>query len=259
MSLSDLLVVGGRTLLALLLVLPNASAQGGAEERVASALDAIKDGLKEKDGDAVAVALVALGPDYDAVPEGLTKKIDKAVLSVLKTAPWPKRSQEHDPREDLIDAYLAAIGLVFERPDGSEILLAAYKQPHFKDWPELRARIVEGLGYRVDPVLMSFFGKALDEHSLVAAAAAGSMALYSEMPQVIRKDGCQRILIAWADASQAAKKEASKGKDEMSAQDHLMRIQGPFELALEALSRQRLDGLDAWDEWYRQRSGGQDW
>ncbi|RKY22401.1 MAG: hypothetical protein DRQ55_01190 [Planctomycetota bacterium] len=237
-----------------------AAAQAGPEDLAADALDALKQGLKSYEMASVEQALLDLDTVYDKVSAKTVKEIGKAVTKVFKTKPRPAREQLEDTREELIDSYHLAIGLVFERPEGAALLSAALKQRHLDDWPEMRASLIEGLGYRRDPGLLKTFSKLLDEESpLVANAAAGALAQLAEEPIAVRRSAARAVLDAWTEAAELAQREQSRKKKTTAARERLDSIEGPFELCLRKLTRQRHDGPEAWALWFKQQGGKGNW
>ena len=237
-----------------------AGLQDDPEERAAEALDGIKQGLKSHAMTNVERGLVQLDELYEQLSPKTIDKLEKAVASVFKTRPRAPREPNEDTRDELIDSYHLAIGLVFERPHGDMLILDALKQSHVKDWPEMRARLIEGLGYRKDPGLVSMLGKLLDDDAgTVAGAAATALGQLSEEPQPVRRDAVGQLIDAWGEAVEAARKEETRGKDTTVGRERLAAVEGPFEQALQRLSRQKHENFEAWEEWYRKHGGGVDW
>jgi hypothetical protein len=248
---------------ALLVALPAlllAQADATPDDLAKDAIRSIKTALKTYDMGTVEEGLMDLDMVYDKVGAKSVKDIHKIVGQVFKTKPRTPKEAFEDTKEELIDAYYLAIGLVFEREGGDDLLKAALKQKHVAGWPAMRASLIEGLGYRRDPKLVSTFADLLDEDSgLVAAAAARALAEYAEQPLPVRRQASRELVKAWADAVEMARREVSRKKTETVARDKLDTVEGPYEMALRELTRQRHDTPEAWEEWFDTHGGGNDW
>lgn len=239
------------------------SAQAQAQDADAQAetlLATLKESLREYEMGTVESTLRSLDGIQGQLSPKLAGKLGKGVAAVFKTRPRPAREEGEDTREELIDSYHLAIGLVFEREEGGAILEEGLKQAHLADWPEMRVRFVEGLGYRREASRVGLFSKLLaDEQALVAGAAARALGELSEQPLPLRRAAVAALVEAWTAADGAASRERGKKKEETVAQERLARIEGPFELALQRLARQGCKGLPAWTEWQRTSAAGLDW
>ncbi|MFT7462510.1 MAG: hypothetical protein ACI9EF_000850 [Pseudohongiellaceae bacterium] len=232
----------------------------GPEELAELALADIKRGVKEFRPEAIEEGLRDLESVYLKVSEKTMKKIGKSVTSVFKMKPKKPDQGGADPREALVEAYMLAVGLIYDKPAGQGLLHAAHKQRHIADWWEVRAALVEALGYAKDEGEMSFFAKELDvDNHLVVAAAASAMAQYAEEPVPLRRRAVSAILKSWESYAVEAEKEVSRKKDSTAARDRLANVEGPFGEALRELTRQDFEGVESWADWFTQHGDENNW
>jgi len=231
-----------------------------AEDTASDALKQFTKAIKTYRMAEVERSIKAFDEVYADVESKTTKKIDKAIIKLFKTKPRAAKEVGEDTREELMDAYMLGIGLVFERESGAEIMRTGLKQAHVKDWPEMRASFIEGLGYRKDPKSIGLLIDHLDDPSpLVSSASATGLGELSEESQPIRRQAVKAILDNWSEAAEAARREGDRKKKTTAARDYLADIEGPFELALQDLTRKRHKGEAAWSEWFTKSGGTPDW
>ena len=259
-----------RTLLVTLLMatmvsLPGASAAAavpgdGPEELAGLAMAQIKRGVKEYRTGLIEEGLRDLESVYLKVGSKTVKKIGKSVTSVFKMKPKKPDLDGADTREELIEAYLLCVGLIYDKPAGQGLIHSALKQKHIDDWWEVRASLIEGLGYAKDPGELSFFAKELDvPNHLVSAAAASALSQFSEEPVPLRRRAISAILDSWLSYDEEAQKEISRKKETTAARDRLANVEGPFGEALQVLSRQDHEDVQRWADWYKDHGAENDW
>jgi len=239
---------------------PGAIAGDGPEELAKLAMAEIKSGVKDYRSSAIEEGLRDLDSVYLKVGRKTVKKIGKSVTSVFKLKPKRPSEENEDTREDLIEAYLLAIGLVYDKPEGSALLHAALKQKHIADWWDVRASVIEGLGFAKDPRELPFFERELNvRNHQVAGAAARALGQYSEEAVLVRRQAVRSIIDSWLLYTKEAKKEVDRNKKSTAAQDALADVEGPFGQALTLLTRK--DHLDAksWEEWFTEHGSETNW
>ena len=197
---------------------------------------------------------------YAEVGPKTVKKLHKAYGKLFKLEPREEvREDGSDPRGELLFAYQLAVGSVFDKPGGADVLRAALKQGHLKRWPEARALFVEGLGQRVEADNIRLIAGYLeDDDVLVVRAAAGCLGLFSEADVKARREAVAPLIKVLVSLESAAKKEAKKGKRE-DAQEFLLSVEGTFLDALLPLTRQRFDSAEGWADWFKKNGSGEDW
>ncbi|GEM_PF-2314910 len=239
---------------------PGLVAGDGPEELADLAMAQIKRGVKEYRPGLIEEGLRDLEAVYLKVGKKTVKKIGKSVTSVFKLKPKKPDLDGADTREELVEAYLLCVGLIYDKPEGQGLIHSALKQKHIADWWEVRASLVEGLGYAKDAGELSFFAKELDvPNPLVSAAAAFALSQYSEEPVPLRRRAVEAILDSWLRYDEEAQKEISRKKETMAARDRLANVEGPFGEALQVLSRQDHESVHQWADWYTQHGAENDW
>lgn len=230
------------------------------DEQALESCDAIKEAIKQYQPLRIETAVRRLDGLYREVSPKTLKKVDKALLSVLTMKPRRPEVDGEDTRGELVEAYLLTIGLLYDEEHGPDLFQKALKQPHVKDWRDVKAAMVEGLGYRKDPKLLrQLYGFLEDEDGVVAGAAARALAQYSEAPQDDRERIVATILEVWEEVAEEADKEQRRGKKSTAHRTRLDDIEGPFGLSLVQLTRQDLPDLAAWRRWFDEHGGDADW
>ena len=260
----------------------------GAEADAAakSALKAIDEGVDRRKPDQIVEGLRALEPVWSAIPERTMKSVVKSLGNVfakfkprveyddtrgglgqpgaggIPGLPDDEPIQIEDPHEPLLTAYRPLIGLVFDKPQGKDLLLGALKVPHVKAWPEMVALIVTGLGHRVDSALLPTFAGYLDDpDARVASAAADALGRFTDEPVDLRRKATAALVAAFSDAQKEADKEARKRRedDPSPAADRLGNIHVAFRQALRDLTRQACEEPPEWQAWFDEHGRGSDW
>jgi hypothetical protein len=242
------------------LLAPGAAAGDGPELLAASALDMFKEALSDKDIPKLEEALRDFAAVYDKVPEKTVKKFHKSYAKLFKLEPREEiREDESDPRDELLRTYQLALGTVFDKEGGREIILAGLKLGHIKRWPEAQALFVEALGFRADTKdIKTLVSYLKSEHPSVVRAAVNGLGMFSEADVDIRRTAVKPLIDALATCSKAADKEAKKGRDE-DAQDYFLAVEGTFYESLLKLTRQRFGSAGEWTAWFKEHGAGDRW
>jgi len=156
-------------------------------------------------------------------------------------------------KQDVLDCYHSAIGLLYDKPDGPAVLLPVLKLPHIKTWPDVQVLVIEGLGYRGEAALEKEFEAYLrHENTAVASAAATALGHLRDQPMEVRRRAVTALVDAFSAAQKASDKEASKAgeDDERPARRYLSSVMLSFRDALSSLTRQTFDKPGEWREWY---------
>jgi hypothetical protein len=277
--------VGGPTILALAIVAaPAMSAPtraGGAldEKEIEATLDQLKEGIADEDYKAISEALQRLDLQYpELTPKDLKKvvKLVKAVFAKVRPPkelpgsvvrigpvdPFEEIAVEDEARGEVLAMYRLAIGLMFDRPEGEEVLVPTLKLEHIREWPEVQMVVLQGLGFRSDPGLTRLFADYLEhEDPYIAGTAAESLGQLAGKPLEERRPAVEAIIEAFNDAEKAAKKEERKVKedDPTPLNDRLQILWVSFNEGLKALTGEGHDGPAAWREWFAEHGKGEDW
>ncbi len=155
-------------------------------------------------------------------------------------------------KQDVLDCYHSAIGLLYDKPDGPAVLLPVLKLQHVKVWPDVQVLVLEGLGYRGEGALeKEFEGYLRHENPAVASAAASAMGHLQDQPMDVRRRAVTALVDAFSAAQKASDKEASKvgEDDERPARRYYSSVMLAFREALTSLTRQSFDKPPEWREW----------
>jgi len=241
-------------------IVPGPVTGDGPEELADLAMAQIKRGVKEYRPGLIEEGLRDLESVYLKVGSKTVKKIGKSVTSVFKLKPKKPDLDGADTREVLVEAYLLCVGLIYDKPEGQALIHSALKQKHIAEWWEVRASLIEGLGYAKDEGELSFLANELDvPNHLVAAAAAFALSQFSEEPVPLRRRAVSAIIDSWLSYDEEAQKETSRKKETTVARDRLANVEGPFGAALQVLARQDHENVQQWTDWFTQHGAENDW
>ncbi|MGQ0553625.1 MAG: HEAT repeat domain-containing protein [Planctomycetota bacterium] len=253
------------------------AARQAADAAALESVTQITVGIRDRKPDAILKALMALEPIHLQLSEKVLKRVDKALLAIFKDFE-PRESVDlplqpplpgddpivigPDPREEVRDCYVMSIGLLYDKPGGAAILLEVLKLRHIKEWPELHARVLEGLGYRRDPVLIKELSTHLvDPSPVVASAAAMALGQFNEAPVAVRRQAVAALIAALEKADAAVVKEArrSKGDEPRPAAERVAAMAVGFSDALKMLTRQSHADTKAWKSWFTSQGAEDTW
>jgi hypothetical protein len=258
---------------------PPAADAGGdaaADEAAMAVVETIDKAITERDPVKIKPVFTTLDEQWARLSPKTVKRVEKS-LSAMFAKLKPRDAQvdvdtmgdqarngryepdEDNPppetdnqRQDVLDCYHAAIGLLYDKPEGAAMLLPVLKLPHVKSWPEVQVLVLEGLGYREDQALAKDFEAYLrHESTTVASAAAASLGRLREKPMDVRRQAVSSIVDAFTAAQKAADKEAAKAgeDDDRPARRYLSSITVSFRDALTSLTRQNFDKPAEWRTW----------
>lgn len=243
------------------------------DEVALEALDVIEEAVDDHEPGKVAEALRDLDDVYDKLSERTLKKVHRGLKKMFADFE-PKegsavgvgtgvidRSQLEGTKRQVGECYTLAVGILFDKPDGDELLLDALKRDHVEEWPEVRALIYEGLGYRVDPELVDEFVDVLeDDAPEVAAAGAIALGQFFENDMELRREIVEELIEAYLEHHEEAEKEERRGRDdEREASDYLAIIEVPFDESLRSLTRRSFEGAPEWEQWWDEHGNDDEW
>lgn len=240
------------------------------EEMALSALKAIKTGVEEYEPNRVRLALDDIDSIYDKVTPKIRGKIHKGLGSMFSNF-VPKEAgmaQFEDNEEEswgekqraLEGCYVLAVGILFDKEEGDEILLTALKRSHIKDWPRVRAVIYEGLSYRDDPDLIKHFTQGLSDPAyLVVAASVNALGRFQDHDMKVRRVIVKNLVEAYAGQQAVIDKAVRRKKGVEEAEQFMLHIEVPFNDALMALTRQACSDATEWEEWFDENGSEDVW
>ncbi len=247
---------------------PLATAQ--VDEVALEALDQLKEGVDDHKPELVNEALRDLDDVYVKLDPKTLKKVHKGISTMFaKLVPregnslirggFVDEAELQGTRRQVEDCYVLAVGMLFDKEDGADLLTTALKKKHVKDWPEVRAVIYEGLSYRVDATLVKEFTKILTDPSpRVAAAGAAALGRYFEEDMETRRGIVKSLIEVYQKHHTAMEKEAKKGREEVAA-DYLASVEVAFGESLTALTRRSLTEAPEWTEWWGEHGDDEEW
>jgi len=254
-----------------------------AEATAAEALAKLRKGIEERTAEPIKAALIQIDPLWKQLSPTTTQKVVKAVSTMFsKLRPQieydvdlrandPNRVDRPDDepdkyagdsREAVLECYRTAVGLLADKPEGPATLLPVLKLPHVKEWPDVRALVLQGLGFREDPALLKDFEAYLTDASpAVASQAARALGRYFDKPMDVRRRAVGSMISALEAADKAVAKEAGKLRedDPTPAADYRASIYVGFHEALLSLTRQTFDKTEDWRKWYSEHGKDASW
>lgn len=241
------------------------------DEVALEALEQIENGVEDHEPERVAEALKDLDDVYEKVSAKTLKKVHRTLKkmfsdfvpregnSLVRGGGIIDRAELEGTEREVAECYTLAVGILFDKDEGGTLLTDALKRKHVKEWPEVRALIYEGLGYRVDVKLIKDFQKILtDDDAAVAAAGASALGQFLEHDMDVRRDIVESLVEAYAEHHEAMEKEARKAREEVAA-DYLAVIEVEFDEALSALTRRRFQDAPEWSQWWEEHGDDEEW
>jgi hypothetical protein len=179
---------------------------------------------------------------------------------------------EDTGRQQLLETYRLAAGVLYDKPEGREVIQSVLKISHVRAWPEVVATMVEGLGYQPDAGLTAVVKPYLDDpSSVICGAAAKALSQLHDQPIDVRREAVAALVKAYSGAQEAADKErrrASPQKDSgddqaapspSPAAERLALMDVPFGQSLQKLTRQTCPNPKCWQDWFDQHGKESTW
>ena len=258
---------------------PDTSAADG---QAAEAIALLDQAVKDRNASAVQTQLRRFEELWRSLSPKMLKKVITAVVAFFKefkprndydiplepTRPGDEpRVVEDTGRQELFESYRLAAGVLYDKPEGREVIQQVLKVPHVRQWPEVVALLVEGLGYQADTGLTAVIRPYLDDPSpIICGAAAKALGQLQDQPITVRREAVAALVKAYSAAKEAADKEARRAKpganDEPAptpAADKLVLMEVPFGLSLQKLTRQSCTGPVAWQKWFDEHGKDASW
>jgi hypothetical protein len=256
-----------------------------ADTQAAEAIAAMAKAVENRDAPAVRAQLQVYEELWRRVSPKMLKKVITSVVAMFKgfkpredydlplepVLPGDEpRVVEDTGKQELLDAYRLAAGVLYDKPEGREIIQTILKIPHVRQWPEVVALLVEGLGYQPDTGLTAVIKPYLDDPSaLICGAAAKALAQLHDEPIAVRREAVAALVKAYSAAQEAADKERRRSKPQddeggaetqpMPAAERLALMDVPFEMSLQKLTRQSFPDPKGWQEWFDQHGKDATW
>jgi len=259
-----------------------AAATEAADEQAADAIAQLAKAVDARDASAAQAQLRRYEQLWASLSPRMLKKVITSVVAMFKefkprddydiplepVRPGDEpRVYDDTARRELLDTYRLAAGVLYDKPEGREIIQSVLKISHVRAWPEVVAILVEGLGYHPDAGLTAVIKPYLDDPSpLICGAAAKALSQLHDEPIAVRREAVAALVKAYSDAQVAADKERRRAKPHSGeespptpAADRLVLMEVPFGLSLEKLTRQSCTGPAAWQQWFDQHGKESNW
>ena len=253
-----------------------------ADGQAVEAIAALDQAVEERNAPAAQTQLRKFEELWRSLSPKMLKKVITSVVGFFKnfkprtdydiplepTRPGDEpRTYEDTGRQELFESYRLAAGVLYDKPEGREIIQQVLKFPHVRAWPEVVAILVEGLGYQPDTGLTAAVRPYLDDPSpVISGAAAKALAQLHDEPIAVRREAVAALVKSYSAALEAAEKEKRRAKPSTDgetpptpAADKLVLMEVPFGLSLQKLTRQTCTGPAAWQKWFDEHGKDATW
>jgi hypothetical protein len=264
---------------------PKAADTSAADEQATEAIALMAKAVEERDAAAAQAQLRRYEELWAKLSPKMLKKVIGSVVGLFKgfhprddydlelqprlpgdVAP---HVVEDDGRRELLATYRLAAGVLYDKPEGREVILQLLKISHVRSWPDIVATLVEGLGYQPDAGLTAVVKPYLDDPSpMICGAAANALSQLHDEPIPVRREAVAALIKSYSAAQEAADKERRRAKPQAGdegeslpapAADRLMLMEVPFGLSLQKLTRQSFNGPAAWQQWFDEHGKDPSW
>ena len=256
-----------------------------ADAQAAEAIELMSKAVEERNAEAAQVQLRRFEELWDKVSPKLLKKVIASVVALFKEfhprddfdlelqprlpGDIAPREVEDTGRAELLATYRLAAGVLYDKPEGREVILTLLKIPHVRKWPDVVATLVEGLGYQPDAGLTAVIKPYLDDPSpMICGAAASALSQLHDEPMAVRREAVAALVKAYSAAQEAADKERRRTKPQAGdegespptpAADRLVLMEVPFGLSLQKLTRQSFPNPAGWQQWFDEHGKDANW
>lgn len=255
-----------------------------ADTEAAEAIAAMAKAVEARDAAGVQAQLRRYEELWRRVSPKLLKKISISIVAMFKAFKprddydiplEPQRVGdapkvvENTARQEMFETYRLAAGVLYDKPEGREIIQSVLKITHVRAWPEVVATMVEGLGYQPDAGLTAVIKPYLDDPSpQICGAAAKALSQLHDQPLEVRREAVAALVKAYTAAQVAADKErrrSSGPQDEDGeaapepASERLALMDVPFGQTLQRLTRQSFPDPKGWQDWFDKHGKESTW
>lgn len=231
-----------------------------AESLAVDVLKSLKAALEDDRIERVEELLHDVDLVYVHVTPKTQRKLIKALDGLLKAKPRSVRDDDGRPPEQRLQrAYGLAIGILYDKPRGPEVLRGALKLRHLQEWWSVRAMLYEGLAFSLDPDDIGRLAAGLGEGAPeVVGAAARGLGLFETEPVAVRRVALEALIEGWEDLHEAVAK-AARRKQGDGAKELLRDVEPALGDAVSALAHRRLSELDDARSWFDEHAAEEDW
>ena len=264
---------------------PKTPDTSAADEQATEAIALLAKAVEERDAEAAQAQLRRYEELWSKVSPKLLKKVIDSVVALFKDfhprddfdlelqprlpGDIAPREVEDTGRAELLATYRLAAGVLYDKPEGREVILRLLKIPHVRKWPDVVATLVEGLGYQPDAGLTAVIKPYLDDPSpMICGAAASALSQLHDEPMAVRREAVAALVKAYSAAQEAADKERRRTKPQAGdegespptpAADRLVLMEVPFGLSLQKLTRQSFPNPAGWQQWFDEHGKDANW
>lgn len=232
----------------------------GPDEFAEQVLERLDTALDEDRAEQVLEAVHDVDLVYAQVSDKLRKKLDKALAKMLASKPSAVIGEYGEPPQQRYGAaYIAAIGILHDKPGGVDILRKTLKNRHLEEWYEVRGVLYEGIALNLDGDDIALVAKGLREpDALLVSTVAGALSLYRDAEVDERREAIQELIEAWEHLTEEAEKAEKRDKGE-GAREFLDQVEPAFVEAAGDLSRRRQTDLAGVRAWFAEVGRGSEW
>lgn len=256
-----------------------------ADAQATEAIELMAKAVEERNAEAAQVQLRRFEELWGKVSPKLLKKVIASVVALFKEfhprddfdlelqprlpGDIAPREVEDTGRAELLATYRLAAGVLYDKPEGREVILTLLKIPHVRKWPDVVATLVEGLGYQPDAGLTAVIKPYLDDPSpMICGAAANALSQLHDEPMAVRREAVAALVKSYSAAQEAADKERRRTKPQAGdegespptpAADRLVLMEVPFGLSLQKLTRQSFPDPAGWQQWFDEHGKDANW
>lgn len=256
-----------------------------ADQQAAEAIALMDQAIEERNAEAAQTQLRRYEELWGKVSPKMLKKVIGSVVALFKQfhprddfdlelqprlpGDIAPREVEDTGRRELLQTYRLAAGVLYDKPEGREVILSILKISHVRSWPDIVATLVEGLGYQPDAGLTAVIKPYLDDPSpMICGAAANALSQLHDEPIAVRREAVAALVKAYSAAQEAADKERRRAKPQAGdegespptpAADRLVLMEVPFGLSLQKLTRQSFPDPAGWQQWFDEHGKDATW
>lgn len=202
-------------------------------QELQEAIDGLQTGLKEKDNDHTQAMIDKVAGAYKG---GDKATCDKAVEALKKCLKHKEKS--------IVTGAISALG----RTGGKAVKILLKGAKSAKKDAALQQRYLTAAGKLRDDKSVGDLLKYLNhKDNNTVKASIYALGFYNESSTKIRKDIVKSLLKRYASVASAYRKPNPATSDKQRYEA----LYNPFESVLKKLTKQELQGYDAWNKWYR--------
>jgi len=232
----------------------------GPDDFAEEILERFETALDEDRSEQVLEAMQDIDLVYPKVSDKTRKKLEKALAKMLAAKPSAVIGANGEPPEQRYGpSYIAAIGILHDKPGGLDILRKTLKNRHLEEWYEVRGVLYEGIALSQQAEDIGLIAKGLREpDALLVSSVAESLGLYRDADVALRREALEELIDAWEYLTSEAEKAEKRNKGE-AAREFLDQVEPAFIDAAGDLSRRRQTDLAGVRAWFAEVGRGNEW